>query len=85
LSTDSPASVTESVPQTGEREEIFEGFGPEETDDVVATTVAFGYLGFDGDRHRLETCIEQGLSRGKRRQTLSIVGSGDRCRLLDLG
>ncbi|MGQ4557307.1 hypothetical protein [Halobellus sp. GM3] len=47
-----------------EREKIFEAFGPEETEDVLAAMVAFGYLGLEGDRPRLETCIEHGVLQG---------------------
>ncbi|SDY57119.1 hypothetical protein SAMN04487946_1258, partial [Halobellus clavatus] len=47
-----------------EREKIFAELGSKETDDTLAAMVAFGYLGLDRDRPRLETCIEHGVLQG---------------------
>ncbi|MDL0138880.1 hypothetical protein PNP85_05120 [Halobacterium salinarum] len=47
-----------------EREKVFAELGRDETDDTVASMMAFAYLGVEGDRHRLETYLEYGIIQG---------------------
>ncbi|WP_054584615.1 hypothetical protein [Halolamina pelagica] len=48
----------------GKREKVFAELGLEETDEALASMVAFAYLGVGGDRHRFETCLEYGIIQG---------------------
>lgn len=50
--------------ESDERAKVFEELGPDETDDTLASMIAFAYLGIEGDRPRLETCIEHGVLQG---------------------
>ncbi|QZP38253.1 hypothetical protein [Halobaculum magnesiiphilum] len=50
--------------EPGERDKVFAELGQEETDEALASMVAFAYLGVEGDRHRLETCLEHGILQG---------------------
>jgi len=50
--------------EPGEREKVFTELGREETDEALASMVAFAYLGVEGDRHRFETCLEHGILQG---------------------
>ena len=50
--------------EPGEREKVFAELGQEETDEALASMVAFAYLGVEGDRHRFETCLEHGILQG---------------------
>ena len=51
--------------EPGEREKVFAELGQEETDEALASMVAFAYLGVEGDRHRFETCLEHGILQGR--------------------
>jgi hypothetical protein len=44
-----------------EREKLFEELGEDGTDEVIASMVAFAYLGLDQDTARIEECIERGV------------------------
>lgn len=50
--------------EPGEREKVFAELGREETDEALASMVAFAYLGIEGDRHRFEMCLEHGIIQG---------------------
>jgi len=50
--------------EPGEREKVFAELGQEETDEALASMVAFAYLGVEGERHRFETCLEHGILQG---------------------
>jgi len=56
---------TELLLEPGEREKVFAELGREETDETLASMVAFAYLGFEDDRHRFETCLDMASSRGR--------------------
>lgn len=44
-----------------EREKVFDELGEDGTDEVIASMIAFAYLGIDQDTTRLEECIERGV------------------------
>lgn len=50
--------------EPGEREKVFAELGRDETDEALASMVAFEYLGVEGDSHRFETCLEYGVLQG---------------------
>jgi len=71
--------------EPGEREKVFAGLGQEETDEALASMVAFAYLGVEGIVIGSRRVSSTASSRGDCRPILPISWSGDRRGRVHLG
>lgn len=58
-----------------ERKKLFETMEEDHSlDAIIASMIAFGYIGVDRDRQRFEACLERGVERGENHDKLFGVG-----------